>query len=214
MFLKRLALTLVLGAALVASALAQPLKISVEHDLDEVYNIPFAIMFQQNADQMGGGSSWPYSFSGVGSFDNPFEQGTEAGLLSMIGLYNGVAASDTEIGNPGLVMMMKNGFALEILGVPFEQVFPGYSEAALIEALQTVQAGQPGYETSLDLVGNFFNQNPNFWASAGESASFIGFSDAKNLGSGTWNQQPVPEPGLLLAGGAALAFFIRRKKAA
>lgn len=214
MFLKRLALTLVLGAALVASALAQPLKITVEHDLDEVYNVPFAIMFQQNADQMGGGSSWPYSFSGAGSFDNPFEQGTEAGIISMIGLYEGVANSDTEIGDPGLVMLMRNAYALEIGGLTFEQVFPGYSETDLIEALKVVRAGEPGFEASLDLVGNFFNQNPLYWASAGESASFIGFSEAKNLGSGSWQQQPVPEPGLMLAGGAALAFFIRRKKAA
>lgn len=214
MFLKRLALTLVLGATLVASALAQPFKITVEHDLDPTYDVPFAVMFQENLDQMGGGASWPYSFSGTGSFDNAFEQGVETGILSMIGLYTGVANMDTEIGSPGLVMMMRNAYALEIIGLPFENLFSSHTEAELIAALQGVQAGGEGYEANLDLVGDFFNQNKQYWASAGETASFIGFSDAKNFGSGSWQQQPVPEPGLMLAGGAALAFFVRRKKAA
>lgn len=214
MFLKRLALTLAFGAALVASVVAQPFKINVDHDLDSVNFVPFAIMFQQNADLMGGGASWPYSFSGTGSFDNPFEQGVETGILSLIGVYENFAAMDPGDGTPGLIMLMRNAYASEIIGSPFENLFTSHSESELIAAIQAVQAGGEGYEASLDLVGDFFNQNQQYWASAGESASFVGFSDAKLLGSGTWNQQPVPEPGLMLAGGAALAFFIRRKKAA
>lgn len=214
MFLKRLALTLVMGAALVGSALAQPFNIFVDHELDELYDVPFSVMVQENADQQGGGISWPYSFNGAGSFQNYFEQGVETGLLSMIGLYTDVAPMDTGITDPGLVMLIKNGFALEILGSSFENVFPNYNEADLIEALLAIREGGDGVDNGVNLVTSFFNDNKNFWASEGESASFIGFSDAKNLGSGSWQQQPVPEPGLMLAGGAALAFFIRRKKAA
>ncbi len=214
MFLKRAALTLVIGAALLGSALAQPFKITIDHDLDESFNVPFAVMFQENADEMGGGASWPYSFSGSGSFDNPFEQSVETGILSVFGLYSGVAAMDTEISNPGLVMMMRNSMASEFIGSSFESIFSSHTEAQIISALQAVQAGGDGYEESLDIVGSFFNDNKHFWASAGESASFVGFSSAKNLGAGSWQQQPVPEPGLMLAGGAALAFFIRRRKAA
>jgi len=206
MLLKRLALGLVLALALVGSALAQPFQLTVDHDLDPQYDVTFAIMVQQNEDMMGGGSSWPYSFSGTGSFTNPFEQGVSTGIATLIGLYSGGSGND-----PGVALLMNNGYAPEFIGMPWESVFSSHTEQEIIDALLAVQAGGPGFEASLDVVGDFFNANLEKWNANAQAGSFVGYSSHTILGSGSWQQQPVPEPGLLIAAGAAGAFMIRRR---
>lgn len=207
MLVKRLALGLALALALIGSALAQPFEITVDHELDSPYEVTFAILSQQNEDLMGGGASWPYSFSGTGSFANPFEQGVSTGIATLIGLYSGGSGND-----PGVAVLMNNGYAPEFVGMPWDSVFSSHTEQEIIDALLAVQAGAPGFESSLDVIGNFFNANLDKWTSSGQAGSFVGYSSHTILGSGKWQQQPVPEPGLLIAAGAAGAFLIRRRR--
>lgn len=209
MHCKRLVLAISLALAMAASAFAQPFQITVDHDLDSQYNIPFAVMLQQNEDQMGGGASWAYSVSGAGTITNPFEQGASTGILTLIGLYNGGSGND-----PGVAMLMGNGYAPEFVGMPWESIFSSHTEQEIIDALLGVQAGGSSVDPGIEVLSEFFNQNLSVFAGNMESASFVGYSSHTILGSGSWQQQPVPEPGLLLAAGAGLAFFVRRRKAA
>lgn len=206
---KRLALAFTLAVVMAAAAVAQPFQITIDHDIDSQYSIPFAVMLQQNEDLMGGGASWPYSVSGTGSFANPFEQGASTGILTMVGLYTGGSGND-----PGVAVLMNNGYAPEFVGMPWESVFTSHTEQQIIDALMGVQAGGASLDPSLEVLGSFFDQNLSVWSGNNQASSFVGYSSHTILGSGSWHQQPVPEPGLLLAAGAGLAFFVRRRKTA
>jgi hypothetical protein len=203
-------LSALLAAAAVMSFAQNPGRIQVEHDIkDEVI---FAIMLQQNLDLTGGGTSYPYQFSGSGSFENPFDQGTEAGIVTLLGIY------EDSTGSMGVSTMVSQAFANNAVGKNWEDVFTGQDEGTIKEFLLTLK--DPIEGTDLDsvtsLLYSFFESNISAFAKNGEDAAFLHFSVGSQNGTGKWTQQPVPEPSamLILGAGAGLALLRRKAKTA
>lgn len=212
----RSALALLAALATSAAVLAAPGDITVNHELRDGADVPFSIMFQQDADLNGGGTSWPYSFSGTGSFQNPFSQGEDVGLLTMLGLYT---LNDSGFTGDGVAILLNQTAAANAVEFEFEVFFPGYTEEEIISALEALRdsnGNQAEVDAAFEVLNPFVNSNWGNFATNGENGTFVGFSTGTNLGPGSWSQQPVPEPGLMIGAGLGLAALIarRRKKSA
>jgi hypothetical protein len=207
--LKRLFVLLAAMASVAGMAQTTiPSTITVNHDINT--NVSFAIMLQENLDQQGGGSSWPYSFTGQGSFQNPFEQGTEAGILTMVGLYG---QGDSESVADGVTVMTSSEFSGE--GLQWEEFFSGVGEEDVLNALISVRdanGDQAMVDAGLNTISQWFQSNKNMFPRMNERATFFNFSQGTNVGTGFWTQQPVPEPATLLAVGAGTALLLARRR--
>lgn len=203
--LKRLFILLALMASVAGMAQnAIPFKITVDHDITT--DVTFSIMLQENLDQMGGGSSWPYSFTGQGSFENPFEQPVEAGILTMLGIYG---SGDGD----GVNVFLGSEFSAD--GKDWSEVFSGPSEQEVFDALVKVRDANGDnamVDAGLETIGQWFQANKVKFPRAGENAGFYNFSTGTSVGTGVWNQQPVPEPATLLALGAGGALLLARRR--
>jgi hypothetical protein len=131
-------------------------------------------------------------------------------------------AADSEFANMGshLVIFMNNPAAANAVGKSFESLFPGFNEAAIIQALEAVgQIGSPPLsEQNLDVFkddlrgfAEYLRDSYSFKIPGTEKTvtpgqfSVLTFSDAAIIGTGTVTQTaPVPEPSsfLLLCTGA------------
>lgn len=211
----------ILGALVLLSAFASadPFLINVNHSLSDGVVMDPMLMSQQNLDGSGGGTSWPYSFSSFGNFDNPFEQNTPVGTLSMLGLYTAQGMSFGDPSTSGVSFLINGSAAAGIVGKSWNDIFPTYSLADIrlgLTNILTANGDQGKLDAGFAVLDPFMQANKNLFLTEGEFGSFVGFeeqvTDSRNFGVGQWTAKPVPEPGTMLALGLGGAMLLRRRR--
>ncbi|MCG9896049.1 MAG: PEP-CTERM sorting domain-containing protein [Fimbriimonadaceae bacterium] len=200
-------LTTVAALAIASSAFAQeavPYRIDIEHDLPSGVSVTDSIILDTNPNFNGGSSTWSFSFSGTGSFSNPFEYSEIPAYLTVFGLY------EDGDQNTGVTVLARASLADQNVGLPWEDVFlGGFTEAEVAEAITrivTADGDEAQLNAGFSVIDPFYAENFNLWPTEGEAGIWLGFSDASDFGAGQWTATPVPEPAslLVLAAGAGL----------
>jgi hypothetical protein len=155
-----------------------------------------------------------FFFSGSGSVVVDSNADPTPLRLGAVGRYtyqeNSVLTED------GVAVFMTNGIAPEVIGSSWDSVFPGFEEDLIAQSLLDIQnnGDQAAQQAAVNNLFNFFSAFPTYFPEESSSnGSWVGFSQAQIYGTGSWQANPVPEPGLLIAAAAGAALLRRRRRA-
>lgn len=203
-----------------SGASAQAATFYQNYLVNPTYDLRSIVLLQYTA--TGGGSTNSFeAFAPSTMITDPFlktEDITDTYFL-------GVSAYGAEDSEPTdhLVLALDDTFAAGLLGFDFGDLFPTFSEADLIAALDLLASPDTAdnlddKELAFDLIGSFSDQvrtNGGTFGSV-DTFSLVGFSTATAVGSGESSITVVPEPAtwaLMIAGFCGAGAMLRRRRA-
>lgn len=178
-------------------------------------------------DYNGSGSlTWAFEVGGIGTtrVTNPFPS-PELFRGAMIGLAQDLPGDPQ--GQKHVVLMMHPDAAALSANIAWGTLFRNTLEENLIADIELATSGQdwPIIEPGLNGVWDFLNGDFNDgilgpggfpqtgWYDGNGPFTVMAFSDGKQLGTGTVEQEPVPEPASLAALALGAAAMRRRRRA-
>jgi hypothetical protein len=200
-------------AAAASAQVSLPYEVTLDFDLLPGVEITDAVVAE--IDDFGVNTLInSFTFNGSGSVLVDSNADPVPVRLGALGRYT--YAENSVLTEDGVAVFMSNGIAPEVVGSSWDDVFPGFAEDLIAQSLLDIQNNedQPAQQAAVNTLFSFFSAFPTYFPMASpNTGSWVGFSEARIYGSGAWQANPVPEPGLLIAAAAGAALLRRRRRA-